>query len=63
MMFNVMQEVNWFAVVLAALASALLGGVWFTMIFGKAYALALGREGTPSEKPDPLLLRDPLYAV
>jgi len=58
-MFNVLQELNWFAVVLATLASALLGGVWFTMIFGKAYALALGREGTPSEKPAPLFIAGP----
>ncbi|QMV45034.1 DUF1761 domain-containing protein [Cohnella cholangitidis] len=58
-MFNVIEELNWIAVLLAALASALLGGVWFTVIFGKAYALALGREGAPSEKPAPIFIAGP----
>ncbi|MDQ0058599.1 DUF1761 domain-containing protein [Paenibacillus harenae] len=58
-MFNVIQEINWIAVLLAALASSLLGGVWFTLIFGKAYAIALGKESTPNEKPAPIFIVGP----
>jgi hypothetical protein len=58
-MFNVLLEMNWIAVVLATLALAMLGGVWFTVLFGKAYALALGKEGTPKEKPAPIFIIGP----
>lgn len=58
-MFHVLQEINWIAVLLAALASAVLGGLWFTVFFGKAYAFALGREGKPAEKPAPLFIAGP----
>ena len=59
MMFNVILEMNWIAVVLATLALAMLGGIWFTVIFGKAYALALGKEGAPKEKPAPIFIVGP----
>ncbi len=58
-MFNVLLEMNWLAVVLATLALAMLGGVWFTVIFGKAYSLALGKEGAPKEKPAPIYIVGP----
>ncbi|ANY65524.1 hypothetical protein BBD42_02865 [Paenibacillus sp. BIHB 4019] len=58
-MFNVLLEINWIAVLLAVLATSILGGVWFTIFFGKAYAFALGKEGTPREKPAPLFIAGP----
>ena len=39
-------SVNWLAVLLAAVAYTVLGGLWFTLLFGRQYAAALGR--TPS---------------
>lgn len=59
-MFNVMQNLNWISIVLATLSLSLLGGVWFTVLFGKAYALALGREGSSKEKPAPIYILGPL---
>lgn len=47
-MFNVIQEINWMAVVLGTLALSLVGGLWFTVVWGKAYAVALGKENAPS---------------
>lgn len=58
-MFHVIQEINWIAVILATLSLSLLGGVWFTVFFGKAYALALGKEGSPKEKPAPIFIVGP----
>ncbi|WP_342423535.1 DUF1761 domain-containing protein [Paenibacillus sp. FSL E2-0178] len=47
-MFNVIQEINGLAVVLGTLALSLVGGLWFTVVWGKAYAYALGKENAPS---------------
>lgn len=57
---SALGEVSWVAVVIATLASSALGGVWFTALFGKTYAVALGREVTKSEKPGPLFIFGPL---
>lgn len=53
-------NVGWVAVVIATLASSVLGGVWFTALFGKTYAVALGREAQPQTKPGPLFIFGPL---
>lgn len=39
-----MTEINWLAVLLATLASFILGAVWFTPLFGKVYDHASGYE-------------------
>lgn len=49
-MFNVLGEINWFGVALAAVILTVLGGVYFGAIIAKQYALALGRD--PSKKAD-----------
>lgn len=59
-MFNVIQEINWLAVVLGTLALALLGGLWFTAVWGKAYTYALGKEHAPKEKPALRFILGPL---
>jgi Protein of unknown function (DUF1761) len=58
-MFDIISEINWLAVVLATLASFMLGGLWFTALFGKVYAVALGREKAPKEKPAPIFIAGP----
>lgn len=58
-MFNVLVDINWVAVVLAALASFMFGGVWFTVLFGKAYIRALGKENAPKEKLAPIFIVGP----
>ncbi|TGN09680.1 DUF1761 domain-containing protein [Leptospira ilyithenensis] len=58
-MFNLITEINWIAVILAALTSSILGGLWFTVFFGRLYAEALGKEYTPKEKPAPIFIVGP----
>jgi hypothetical protein len=55
MLFDYFAELNWFAVLVAALAYFLLGALWYSnLMFGKAYRAALGitEQGTPN----PMLL-------
>ena len=58
-MFDVLDDINWFAVGLATLACVVLGGVWFAGIFGKQYALALGRDPTQKLQTTPLFFIGP----
>lgn len=57
---STLTQVSWLAVALATLASSTLGGVWFTALFGKTYAYALGREAQPQTKPGPLFIFGPM---
>jgi Protein of unknown function (DUF1761) len=58
-MFNVLGQVSWLGVGAATLASAVLGAVWFTALFGKYYTRALGREGQPQFKMTPIFMVGP----
>jgi Protein of unknown function (DUF1761) len=58
-MFNVFGEISWLGVAAATLATAVLGAVWFTALFGKYYTLALGREGLPPFKMTPIFMAGP----
>ncbi|WP_394788631.1 DUF1761 domain-containing protein [Rhodoferax sp.] len=49
----------WLGVLVAAVASFALGGVWFAVLFAKPYARALGRENNPAEKPAAIFLVGP----
>jgi hypothetical protein len=62
-MFPSVTEINWIAVIVATLAAFILGGLWFTVIFGKAYAKALGKEDSPQEKPAPIFILGPLVCT
>ena len=44
-------QIDWLAVLAAAVANFFLGGVWFAALFGKRYAHALGIADRPSQKP------------
>lgn len=61
-MFNVLPEINWLAVIVAAVASALIGGVWFGVVVAKPYVVALGRQNEPAAKPGPLTYAGPMVA-
>lgn len=41
-MFDSINELNWLAIALATFAYFVLGAVWFTPLFGRAYDEALG---------------------
>jgi hypothetical protein len=60
-MFDVLGQINWFGVAAATLATAVLGGLWFTALFGKSYTVALGREGQPPFKMTPIFMAGPFF--
>lgn len=62
-MLNVLNEINWLEVGLASLGVFILGGLWFTIFFGKPYAASLGREFDPKEKPVALFIVGPLICT
>ena len=49
-MFDAVNEINWLAVALATLAYFVLGAIWFTPLFGKAYDKGTGIERSPKQK-------------
>lgn len=48
-MFNV-NELNWLAITLATLVYFILGAIWFTPLFGKAYDKALDSKRAKGQK-------------
>jgi MFS family permease len=58
-MFTAFPHLNWTAVAVATLASFVLGALWFTVLFGKPYARALGRAHVPGQKPGMLFIAGP----
>lgn len=46
-MLTAFGSINWLAVVVAAVVYAALGALWFTVLFGRQYAAALGRTEPP----------------
>ena len=59
-MLEAFSSIPWWAVLAAAFASFVLGGVWFALLLAKPYARALGKENAPPPKPTPLFLIGPL---
>jgi len=49
----------WLGVLVAAVTSFVLGGLWFALLCAKPYARALGKENAPPPKPGPLFLIGP----
>lgn len=58
-MFNVVGQINWLGVAASTFALAVLGALWFTAFFGKAYTYALGREGQPPFRMTPIFMAGP----
>lgn len=59
-MFNVLSSLNWLAVLLATVATFLLGGAWFMGLFKAPYAASLGRTDLGDRKPSPIFIAGPL---
>jgi hypothetical protein len=60
--FNIFGELNWLALILATLAYYILGAVWFTPLFGKAWDTAIGFERTATYKFTPIYYIGPLIS-
>lgn len=61
-MFDVLTEINWLAVLAATAVFAVLGGLYFTVIVAKPYAVALGNVGAELPKPGPLFIAGPMVS-
>lgn len=57
-MFDVLGDVNWAGILVGFLAFAALGGVWFALLFHKAYNRSLGRADAKPQ-PSPLFFAGP----
>jgi hypothetical protein len=45
-MFKARSEIDWIAGAIGTLAGAVLGGAWFTVLFGKQYAFVWSAANT-----------------
>lgn len=59
-MTDAIHHLNWLAILAATVAQFMLGGVWFTALFGRQYAIALGIGDRPPQKPGPVFIIGPL---
>lgn len=49
-MFDILNEVNWLIILLATVVYFILGAVWFTPLFGKAYDIGTGVKRSAKQK-------------
>ena len=49
-MFDVLNEVNWFAFLIGTIVYFVLGALWFTPLFGKQYDKATGVDRSKNQK-------------
>lgn len=61
MSFSLLDDLNWLAVIVAALAYFAVGAAWYAPpLFGDAWARAAGFEMQPDERPNPIVFVAPL---
>jgi hypothetical protein len=61
MTFALLADLNWLAVLVAALAYFLLGGLWFMpKVFGDAWSASMGWEPTEEDTPGAEVFIGPL---
>jgi RsiW-degrading membrane proteinase PrsW (M82 family) len=58
-MFSVLSELNWIAIAAGTVALAVLGFVWFAVLFPKVYAIALGKQDEPPKPLAPIFIAGP----
>jgi hypothetical protein len=61
-MFTVLTDLNWLAVLASTVVFFVIGGVYFTALITKPYAVALGNENRELPKPGPLFIVGPLVS-
>lgn len=58
-MFDVLPQINWLSVICAFIPYFMLGALWFTVLFPKAYHLSLGKEHQTQQKPELIFILGP----
>ncbi|GAA2712148.1 DUF1761 domain-containing protein [Actinoplanes palleronii] len=58
-MFDVLGDLNWFGILAGFVAFTVLGGVWFALLFPRAYNLSLGRDPGAKPQGSPLFFAGP----
>ena len=58
-MFDALSHLRWLAVLAAFVPYFILGGLWFTVLFPRAYRRSLGKENDPPQKPAPIFIIGP----
>ncbi|MCC5958492.1 MAG: DUF1761 domain-containing protein [Rhodobacteraceae bacterium] len=53
------SDISWIGIIAASIASFVLGGLWFALLFGRTYSAALGRKHDPNAKPARLMIIGP----
>jgi hypothetical protein len=61
-MFDVLSEINWFAVIVSTIVFAVFGGLYFSAIVAKPYKAALGNESRELLKPGAVFIVGPLVS-
>jgi Protein of unknown function (DUF1761) len=59
-MFEHIANINWLGALVATVIVTVLAGLWFTVIVGKAYATAVGRDPNAPAPSGPLFIVGPL---
>jgi Protein of unknown function (DUF1761) len=59
-MFENLSHINWLGALVATVIVTVLAGLWFTVIVGKAYATAIGRDPAAPATSAPLFIVGPL---
>lgn len=62
-MFAVLADINWIAVAIAFVISAVLAGVYFAVLIAKPYVVALGRQDAPKPPSSALANFGPVVCV
>ncbi|MFI1991019.1 DUF1761 domain-containing protein [Actinoplanes sp. NPDC020271] len=58
-MFDVLGDLNWLGILVGFIALTLLGGLWFAVLFPKAYNRSLGRDTNAKAPSTPLFFAGP----
>ena len=61
-MFDAIGEINWLAVIVAALAYYILGAIWFTPLFGRAWDTSIGFQRPKGHRFPPIYYIAPLIS-
>lgn len=54
-----LAHLNWISILAAFFAYFLLGGLWFTVLFGKQYKFSLGKENETLKNNSPIFIVGP----